>query len=181
MIGWALRQLVIFGGLALVLFAVTNRLLPQPTATPPAPAASAPEPAQARGAVPNALVFRANPQGHVVVEAAVNGVPVKFLVDTGATMVVLTLKDAAAAGISGSDLVFSMRTSTANGVARAAPVRLRELRIDQLMVRDVAAAVGVFLRDADPRDARVAGRDFAAEQPDAAGAAWSACGFPAGR
>jgi aspartyl protease family protein len=141
MIGWALRQLVIFGGLALVLFAVTNRLLPQPTATPPAPAASAPEPAQARGAVPNALVFRANPQGHVVVEAAVNGVPVKFLVDTGATMVVLTLKDAAAAGISGSDLVFSMRTSTANGVARAAPVRLRELRIDQLMVRDVAAAV----------------------------------------
>jgi aspartyl protease family protein len=141
MIGWALRQLVIFGGLALVLFAVSNRLLPQPTATPPAPAASAPEPAQARGAVPNALVFRANPQGHVVVEAAVNGVPVKFLVDTGATMVVLTLKDAAAAGLSGSDLVFSMRTSTANGVARAAPVRLRELRIDQLMVRDVAAAV----------------------------------------
>ena len=91
--------------------------------------------------MPNALVFRANPQGHVVVEAAVNGVPVKFLVDTGATMVVLTLKDAAAAGLSGSDLVFSMRTSTANGVARAAPVRLRELRIDQLMVRDVAAAV----------------------------------------
>ncbi|MGC2415103.1 MAG: TIGR02281 family clan AA aspartic protease [Stellaceae bacterium] len=141
MIGWALRQLVIWVGLALLVFAVSDRLLPQPTLTSPTPVASAPEPAQTRGAVPNSLVFRANPHGHVVVEAAVNGAPVKFLVDTGATMVVLTLKDAAAAGLSGSDLVFSMRTSTANGVARAAPVRLRELRIDQLMVRDVAAAV----------------------------------------
>ena len=34
-----------------------------------------------------------------------------------------------------------MKTSTANGVARAAPVRLRELRIDQLLVPDVTAAV----------------------------------------
>ncbi|MFI4948139.1 MAG: TIGR02281 family clan AA aspartic protease [Alphaproteobacteria bacterium] len=141
MIGWALRQLVIWGGVALLIFAVGNRLVPRPAVSPPAPTASAPVPIEARGAVPNSLVFRANPQGHVVVEAEINGAPVKFLVDTGATMVVLTLKDAAAAGLSGSDLVFSMRTSTANGVARAAPVTLRELRIDQLVVRDVTAAV----------------------------------------
>jgi aspartyl protease family protein len=141
MIGWALRQLILWGGLALLFFVVGTRLLPRPADTPPAPTAASSEPVQTRGAMPNSLVFRANAQGHVVVEAAVNGVPVRFLVDTGATMVVLTLKDAAAAGLSGSDLVFSMRTSTANGVARAAPVRLRELRIDQLMVRDVAAAV----------------------------------------
>lgn len=143
MIGWALRQLVIWGGVALLIFAVGNRLVLHPAHSPPAATASAPVPVpvQARGAVPNSLVFRANPQGHVVVEAAVNGAPVHFLVDTGATMVVLTLKDAAAAGLSGGDLVFSMRTSTANGVARAAPVTLRELRIDQLVVRDVTAAV----------------------------------------
>lgn len=143
MIGWALRQLVLWGGLVIVLFVLGTHLVPRPGDTTPAPvaSASAPEPAQTRGAMPNSLVFRANPQGHVVVEAAVNGAPVRFLVDTGATMVVLTLKDAAAAGLSGSDLVFSMRTSTANGLARAAPVKLRELRIDQLMVRDVTAAV----------------------------------------
>jgi aspartyl protease family protein len=139
MIGWAVRQLVIWGGVALLVFAIGNHFVPPPSTTAPALTASAP--AAARGAVPNALVFRANPQGHVLVDAYVNGAPVKFLVDTGATMVVLTPKDAAAAGFSRSDLDFSMRTSTANGVARAAPVRLRELRIDQLQVGDVTAAV----------------------------------------
>jgi aspartyl protease family protein len=138
MIGWALRQAMIWGGVALFLFVVGNRLVP-PSAPPSAPEA----PAQAaRGAVPNALVFRANPQGHVLVDAWVNGAPVRFLVDTGATMVVLTQKDAAAAGFGHDDLLYSMRTSTANGVARAAPVKLRELRVDQLVVPDVTAAVG---------------------------------------
>jgi aspartyl protease family protein len=141
MIGWAVRQLVIWGGVALVLFVAVNRLAPSPSATAPAPAASASAPQGARGSVPNALVFRANPQGHVLVDAYVNGAPVRFLVDTGATMVVLTLKDAASAGFGRDDLAFSMRTSTANGEARAAPVRLRDLRIDQLQVGDVTAAV----------------------------------------
>jgi aspartyl protease family protein len=141
MIGWALRQLVVWGGLAMLVFIVGSRLLPHPNATAPAPAASTPAAEPARAAVPNSLVLHANQQGHVVVEAFVNGTPVRFLVDTGATMVVLTLNDAAAAGLSRGDLVFSMRTSTANGAARAAPVRLRELRIDQLQVDDVAAVV----------------------------------------
>ena len=140
MIGWALRQAMIWGGVALLLFVVGNRLAP-PSARPSAPESSTQTPQPSRGAVPNALVFRANPQGHVLVDAWVNGAPVRFLVDTGATMVVLTQKDAAAAGFGHDDLVFSMRTSTANGVARAAPIRLRELRVDQLLVSDVTAAV----------------------------------------
>src|SRR6266568_114368 len=133
MIGWAVRQLVIWGGLALLLFTIANHLAP-PLSEPDSSASSAP--AATPGAVPNALVFRANSQGHVVVDAYVNGAPVRFLVDTGATMVVLTSKDAAAAGFDRDDLVFSMKTSTANGVARAAPVKLLELRVDQLFVAD---------------------------------------------
>ncbi len=143
MIGWAIRQLLIWGGVAMVVFAIGNHFTPPPSATAPVPPTATPPaaPAPARGAVPNSLVFRANPQGHVLVDAYVNGAPVRFLVDTGATMVVLTAKDAAAAGFGRGDLDFSMRTSTANGVARAAPIRLRELRIDQLLVGDVTAAV----------------------------------------
>src|SRR5438309_3825718 len=140
MIGWAIRQLVIWGGVAMVVFAIGNHFTLPPSATAPAPVASTAAPATARGAVPNALVFRANPQGHVLVDAYVNGAPVRFLVDTGATMVVLTAKDAAAAGFGRGDLDFTMRTSTAYGVARAAPITLRELRIDQLLVGDVTAA-----------------------------------------
>jgi aspartyl protease family protein len=141
MIGWAVRQAVIWGGVALLLFVVGNRLAP-PSTPVSAPGASTEAPQPARGAMPNVLVFRANPQGHVLVEAYVNGAPVRFLVDTGATTVSLTLKDAAAAGFGNGDLVFRRTTSTANGMARAAPVRLRELRVDQLQVRDVEAQVG---------------------------------------
>jgi len=141
MIGWALRLAVIWGGVALFLFVVGNRLVP-PSAPPSAPEGPTQTPQAARAAVPNALVFRANPQGHVLVDAWVNGAPVRFLVDTGATMVVLTQKDAAAAGFGPGNLVYSIRTSTANGVARAAPIKLREVRVDQLLVPDVTAAVG---------------------------------------
>ncbi len=145
MIGWAFRQLVIWGGVALLLFAAGHYLAMPPGALAPAPTAATAPPEPTRGAVPNSLVFHADRQGHVVLDASVNGAPVKFLVDTGATSVTLTLHDAAAAGLSGSDLVFSQRTMTANGVGRVALVRLRELRIDQLTVDDVAAAVDEHL------------------------------------
>ncbi len=142
MIGWALRRLAIWTALGLLLYAVVGyRLAMAPDATAPAPAASAPTAESTRSVVSNSLVFHADQRGHVMVDAVVNGAPVRFLVDTGATLVVLTLKDAAAVGLRRNDLVFSMKTSTANGVARAAPVRLRELRINQLSVDDVAAAV----------------------------------------
>ena len=138
---WALRRVITWAGLALLVYLVVFfRLMTPPDKSAPAPAASAPIAAPVR-AIPNSLVFRANNQGHVVLDAAVNGAPVRFLVDTGATFVVLTLSDAAAAGLGSHDLVFSMRTSTANGTSRAAPVRLRELRIGQLAVEEVQAAV----------------------------------------
>ena len=142
MIGWALKQFAIWGGLGLLFYAVLGDRLAQQLALPhPAAPASATAPSRPAGAMPNSLVYRANSQGHVVVDAAVNGNPVRFLVDTGATMVVLTLQDAEAAGISRNDLVFSMRTQTANGVARAAPVTLRDVRLGQLEINDVKAAV----------------------------------------
>jgi aspartyl protease family protein len=146
MIGWALRQVAIWGGLALLFYAVAgNRLSLQPSAdttAPPAAVSSAVSTGnRAGGAMPNSLVFHANKQGHVVLDGVVNGAPVRFLVDTGATMVVLTMKDAAAAGLTHSDLEFSMRTSTANGTARAAPVKLREVRVGQLSIDEVPAAV----------------------------------------
>jgi aspartyl protease family protein len=143
MIGWAFRQLAIWGGIGLLFYAIAgNRLTLQPNTAAPADAsrqAAAATPAS--GAMPNSLVFHANKQGHVMLEGAVNGAPVRFLVDTGATVVALTLRDAEAAGIGRNDLVYSMRFATANGVARAAPVTLRELRIGQLVVNDVQAVV----------------------------------------
>jgi aspartyl protease family protein len=133
-IGWALRWVLLCCGLVFLTILIVNRgatLLPDRTAPSPSGA----------GPAPNTIVYTASESGHVVVDAAVNGAPVRLLVDTGASLVTLTPEDARAAGIDSSHLVFSRRANTANGVARMAPVTLREVRIDQLSVYDVPAAV----------------------------------------
>jgi clan AA aspartic protease (TIGR02281 family) len=83
----------------------------------------------------------ADPSGHYLIEAAVNGAPVTFLVDTGASDIVLTLDDARRAGLRPGTLAFTQRFATANGEVRGAPVVLREVRIGQLRRFDVAASV----------------------------------------
>jgi aspartyl protease family protein len=89
----------------------------------------------------NTIVYTANERGHVVLDAAVNGAPVRMLVDTGASLVALTPADARAAGINPTSLAFSGHVQTANGTARMAPVTLREIRIGQLSIYDVPASV----------------------------------------
>ena len=119
--------------------------LPPPPASPPAanlPATGVQLPTVLRaGPSTHSLVYRADPRGHVALTAMVNGAPVRFLVDTGASRVTLTAEDARAAGIGRSELVFNQRSLTANGLAREAPVTLREIRIEQLSIDDVPAAV----------------------------------------
>jgi aspartyl protease family protein len=89
----------------------------------------------------NELVYRADSRGHFYLDAEVNGTPVHFLVDTGATLVSLSPQDARAIGLAPDELNFSAVMSTANGTARAAPLRLRSLRLGQLEVEDVPAVV----------------------------------------
>jgi aspartyl protease family protein len=86
-------------------------------------------------------VIDAGAGGHFVVEAVVNGAPVTFLVDTGASNVVLTMADAERVGFRPAALRFTERAASANGEVRAAPVVLRELRIGQFSVFDMPASV----------------------------------------
>jgi clan AA aspartic protease (TIGR02281 family) len=123
----------------------TDDKLPAPAASPlsadpagntvPLPTILRPAPSAHR------LVYRADPLGHFSLTAAVNGAPVQFLVDTGASLVTLTPADARVAGINTNALEFNKRALTANGVVRIAPVTLGEIRIEQLSVENVAAAV----------------------------------------
>jgi aspartyl protease family protein len=87
------------------------------------------------------LVYRADRRGHFSLTAAVNGAPIRFVVDTGASLVALTLDDARTAGIGRSELSFNQLTQTANGRVHFAPVMLREVRIGQLSIENVPAAV----------------------------------------
>jgi aspartyl protease family protein len=67
--------------------------------------------------------------GHFHVTAEVNGKPVRFIVDTGATDVVLTEADAKRVGINPDTLAFSGSASTANGRVTTAPAYVDELRL----------------------------------------------------
>lgn len=87
------------------------------------------------------LAFPADALGHVLVTANVNGVPLHFLVDTGATLVALAPADAEAAGINRSELTFDRTVQTAAGPARAAFLELREISLKQLEIDNVRAAV----------------------------------------
>src|SRR3546814_9792632 len=72
---------------------------------------------------------RAGAGGHFVVTATVNGVPVDFLIDTGASDIVLSLADAQRLGYSPENLSFTRQYVTANGIGRGAPIRLDSLAV----------------------------------------------------
>jgi aspartyl protease family protein len=78
--------------------------------------------------------------GHYWAEGLVNGKRVRFLVDTGASAVALTRTDAERLGVA-SDLDYSVEVSTANGVARAAPVMLEMVSVAGARVPGVQAFV----------------------------------------
>ena len=79
--------------------------------------------------------------GHYYLSATVNGAPLRFVVDTGATEIVLSRDDARAAGIDPLTLVYTGRANTANGTVATAPVRLATLSVDGIEDRDVRAWV----------------------------------------
>ncbi len=98
-------------------------------------------PERGYGATDRQISFRAGPGGHYSVEAMVDGVPVAFMVDTGASEVVLTLEDARRLGFDPDRMTFSRTYQTANGIVHGAPVLLEKLAIGPIVVENVRASV----------------------------------------
>ena len=89
----------------------------------------------------------ARADGHFYVRARINGTSALFLVDTGASDVVLTRATAERVGL--SDLRFDGVASTANGMVRTASVRLDELDVGGIALRDFPASVNAGELDAN--------------------------------
>lgn len=79
--------------------------------------------------------------GHFHATLDINGQPVKFIVDTGASDLVLTQQDAARIGLDPENLPYFGRAMTANGEVKTAHVRLDEVRFGSFSDRNVAASV----------------------------------------
>jgi aspartyl protease family protein len=98
-------------------------------------------PAQGQIVGQDGVAFRARGDGHFHVEAMVNGERVLFLVDTGASDVVLTPDDAARLGFEPQSLSYSEAYRTANGIGYGAPIRLDTIEVGPIRLTDVAASV----------------------------------------
>lgn len=79
--------------------------------------------------------------GHYYLTLEIDGVPIEFVVDTGATEMVLSQEDARAIGIDTDALGYIGTARTANGDVRTAPVWLDEVRLGLMVDRDVRALV----------------------------------------
>lgn len=75
--------------------------------------------------------------GHYYLTLDVNGAAVKFLVDTGASQVVLTMGDAQRAGLDTENLAFLGRARTANGEVRTASVWIDEISLGGITDRNL--------------------------------------------
>ncbi|MBD3845360.1 aspartyl protease family protein [Bosea sp. OAE752] len=134
---WALGVAATAIGVAL---SYTQWLAPKVEAEPMATAASTTSRAPApRG--PTTLAVAADYRGHYIVHPTIDNYRVKMMVDTGASIVALTADDARALGIKPDRQGRRMMLNTANGAVAATSTMLREIRLGEIIVRNVEAVV----------------------------------------
>lgn len=98
-------------------------------------------PGMAVETTPGELVLQAGADGHFYANASVDGVSVRFLVDTGASSIALSAADARRIGFDPAALDYFLPVTTANGEALAARVTLDEIRLGSIAFTRVPAAV----------------------------------------
>jgi aspartyl protease family protein len=132
--------LVAFAMIVLIPRGQTAGALGEKTSTI-APARAEPSPkADAGNGFAGATLMRA-PDGHFYAEAQVNGATIRFLVDSGASDVVLSRADAQRAGIMASPGEFTAEAQSANGTVKLKPVTIGRIAIGPVATEGVAGAV----------------------------------------
>jgi aspartyl protease family protein len=102
-------------------------------------AAATPEPAVAPGS--RAAFIDKENDGHFWTRADVGGTQVKFMVDTGASIVALTYFDAQRLGLKPEELDFDSEIRTAGGLTYGAHVTLPSIRVGRVVITDVPAVI----------------------------------------
>lgn len=85
------------------------------------------------------------PDGHYYLTLDIAGTPLRFMVDTGATNVVLSRDDARTLGFDPDTLMYLGEARTANGVVRTARVELQDVRLGPYADESLRA----FVNDGD--------------------------------
>jgi len=95
---------------------------------------------QTRPAAPDSVMVSSDERGHFVTDGQVNGVPIRFAVDTGATFVTVSAGEASRLGI---DYRNGRKTvmETANGDVSAYRIKLDTVRVGDVAVNSVDAVI----------------------------------------
>ena len=87
------------------------------------------------------VTLRRNMDGHFSTRVMVDGQPATFLIDTGASSVVLPYRVARDLGYDPASLSFIVTVGTANGTAVAAPIRIGRMEVGDIAMGNVEALV----------------------------------------
>jgi aspartyl protease family protein len=87
------------------------------------------------------LVLTASEDSHFYVIGEANGTRVRFLIDTGASDIVLNPSDARRIGVDLSALKFSRPYQTANGIGFGAPLTLETLTIRPIVLTNLRVVI----------------------------------------
>ena len=88
-----------------------------------------------------AIALPRAPDGHYYVTAEVNGTEIDFLVDTGASDIVLSRTDAARIGFDLDKLAFLGSARTANGVVPIAFSRVKTIRLGPYVDQNISVSI----------------------------------------
>jgi aspartyl protease family protein len=85
--------------------------------------------------------------GHFWADSTINGVRRRMLIDSGATITAISESTAAAAGVEGSAGPVPVVLKTANGLAPARAASVGELRLGNILARDLKVVVSPAFGD----------------------------------
>ena len=87
------------------------------------------------------IIINIKQDGHFYATVLVNNVEIEFLIDTGATHIVLSKEDAKKLDYNLSKLIFWSKSNTANGIVETAPIRLQSIKLGQFSDTNVLAYI----------------------------------------
>lgn len=134
--------LVVFAAVAVALVGAREKMAPSQAAEAETPVGAGPSHVVAPAVTDSRTAnLRKEADGHYWTTAKVNGVPVRFLVDSGASVVALTVRDARRIGLDIDALPRNAQVSTASGKVIAATAMLDTIAIERVEVEGVQAVV----------------------------------------
>lgn len=87
------------------------------------------------------IMINLSEDGHFYINLEINSVPMRFMIDTGASDIVISLAEAERIGINEKKLLFNKPYQTANGTSWGASVIFDELKVGNVKFHNVPASV----------------------------------------